>query len=316
MEEVTEKKSSYERINYSIRPSKAIERKMLCESFRKLDEFAALETYRYIGFGSTFFSDFILFHKNLGITNMISIEKDIENQERFEFNKPFNCIEMEFGLSKEVLPTIEWYYKSIIWLDYDTQINEDVLTDLNTIFSNIISGSIVVITCNAHYRPNQAYHVMKKNLNNRMPHYIKEDDCENWKAALRTRDIMYDEIVSVINTRNIPRRTGNKFVFQQLFNFHYSDGTRMITFGGIFFEEGEKERFEKCGFSRLPYIRTEKDPFYIEVPSLTIREIRNLDSQLPNENLADVMLPGVKSDDIRKYSENYRFFPTFSETDL
>ncbi|WP_135556456.1 O-methyltransferase [Paenibacillus cymbidii] len=315
MEGIIEKVSSYERINYSIRPSKAIERKMLCESFRKLDEFAALETYRYIGFGSTFFSDFILFHKNLGITNMISIEKDIENQERFEFNKPFNCIEMQFGLSQEILPTLQWDYKSIIWLDYDTQINEDVLTDVNTIFSNIISGSVVVFTCNAHYRPNQAYHVIKKSLNN-IPHYIKEDDCENWKAALVTRRIILDKIIETINTRNFPRRNGNKFVFQQLFNFHYSDGARMMTFGGIFYEEGEKERFEKCGFFRLPYIKIEESPFYIEVPSLTIREIRNLDAQLPNEDLANVVLPGVKHEDIRKYSENYRFFPTFSETDL
>ena len=83
---------TYEKINYSLRPAKSIERKMLGNAFRKLSDFGAVESYRYIGFGSTYFSDFILFHKALGIKHMISIERDRENEERFRFNCPFRCI--------------------------------------------------------------------------------------------------------------------------------------------------------------------------------------------------------------------------------
>ena len=58
---------SYEKINYSLRPAKCIERKMLCETFRRLSIFGKVETYSYIGFRCTFFSDFALFHKSLNI---------------------------------------------------------------------------------------------------------------------------------------------------------------------------------------------------------------------------------------------------------
>ena len=75
---------SYEEINYAIRPAKCIERKMLCEAFRKLSVFGDVKNYRYIGFGSPFFNDFYLFHKNLSINNMICIEKHEEDKERFE----------------------------------------------------------------------------------------------------------------------------------------------------------------------------------------------------------------------------------------
>jgi hypothetical protein len=60
---------SYEKINYSLRPAKSIERKMLCDAFRRLSAFGKVENYQYIGFGSTYFSDFSLFHKALGISN-------------------------------------------------------------------------------------------------------------------------------------------------------------------------------------------------------------------------------------------------------
>jgi len=308
-------KSSYERINYSIRPAKSIERKMLCESFRKLEEFAALETYRYIGFGSPFFSDFILVHRYLGITNMISIEKDADNKERFEFNKPFRCIQMEYGLSTEVLPELPWDYKSIVWLDYDGHVNLQVLEDLDTIFTNLMSGSIVVISVNVHYRPGQALNVMKKDLEDRMPNHLIDADLEGWNAAAAIRNIIKTQINDTIEIRNYPRANSNKFIFHQLYNFRYSDGARMLTFGGIFYELGEHGKFLKCGFDRLPYIRMGDEFYDIEVPSLTYKEIRDLDSQLPNE-LDKVKLPGVSNEDIIKYARNYRYFPTFSETEM
>ena len=67
--------SSYEQINYSLRPAKQIERKMLIEAFRNLTEFGDIGSYRYIGFGSIYFSDFNQVHKSLGITVCV---KDIE----------------------------------------------------------------------------------------------------------------------------------------------------------------------------------------------------------------------------------------------
>jgi hypothetical protein len=141
---------SYEKINYSLRPAKSIERKMLCDAFRRLSAFDKVENYQYIGFGSTYFSDFILFHRALGITKMISIEKDKENKERFMFNRPFRCVELEFGKSNEVLPKLNWDAKSILWLDYDDKLDNHVLSDVRFFCINASPGSVIVLSVNAH----------------------------------------------------------------------------------------------------------------------------------------------------------------------
>jgi len=66
------------KVNYVLRPAKNVERKMLCEAFQRLTNFASLREYRYIGFGSIFFSDFTLFHRNLGISDLIDIDWSLE----------------------------------------------------------------------------------------------------------------------------------------------------------------------------------------------------------------------------------------------
>lgn len=63
-------------INYSLRPRKNIERKILCDIIRSLSFFGRVDEYRYLGFGSFYYQDYILFHKEFSITQAISFEKD------------------------------------------------------------------------------------------------------------------------------------------------------------------------------------------------------------------------------------------------
>ena len=72
--------ASYDQINYYLRPSKHVERNMLAAAFMRLREFGSLEAYRYVGMGSVNFSDFVIFHRLLGVSPMISIEKDISRE--------------------------------------------------------------------------------------------------------------------------------------------------------------------------------------------------------------------------------------------
>lgn len=152
---------SSERINYRLRPAKHIERKMLAEAIRRLSEFGSLTSYRYIGFGSFYFADFSLFHKGLGISNMMSIEKDAKSRERFLFNKPFGCIDVRFGESSAVLPTLAWDVRSIVWLDYDGILDKNVLTDVRFFCGNAIGGSILVVSVNCQSDPTDAAPVEK-----------------------------------------------------------------------------------------------------------------------------------------------------------
>lgn len=316
---------SYEKINYTVRPAKAIERKMLGEAFHKLSAFARLETYRYIGFGSSYFSDFILYHKMLGIKNMISIEKDVENQERFIFNCPFGCIHLAFGESKEVLPTLKWDMKSIIWLDYDDPLDIDILGDIKFCCANIVPGSIIVFSVNSqpekfenvppNDRPPKRLELLKQKVGEENVPTDMTDGTKlsRWGLAAVCRRIILNEIFETLSKRNGTRE--NKLVFDQLFNFHYADGAKILTVGGIIYEEGQEHVVEQCGFKHLDFVKKADEPYVIEPPNLSFREIRHIDTFLPNKT--DEIIPhGVPPEDIRKYTEVYRYFPTFSEAEI
>ena len=86
---------SYRKINFSLRPAKGAERKMFVETVGRLLPFSILETYRYIGFGSPYFSDFSLVHRRLGISDMVCIEQQEEDSERFEFKPTIQVHRLE-----------------------------------------------------------------------------------------------------------------------------------------------------------------------------------------------------------------------------
>ena len=129
--------ASYRIIDYSLRPAKFAERKMLSEIFSRLKVFASLESYRYIGFGSIWFSDCILFHKALGVEDVISIEKEQAHKARFEFNKPYKGIRLMMGSAADVLPGLDWAHRSIVWLDYDDPLNPGILDDVRTVATSV-----------------------------------------------------------------------------------------------------------------------------------------------------------------------------------
>ena len=309
---------SYWRVNYALRPAKNIERKMFCEVFNRLVEFGRVDAYRYIGFGSTFFSDFSLFHKSLKISNNISLEREVEDKERFEFNKPYRCIKILLGESNEILPKLPWDVRTIIWLDYDEPLNQSILTDVAFVCSNIISGSILIITVDAE--PEEFRHRVKSLKENvgieKLPEEVSEPRLGDWGTAIFSRRIITNEINMTIRDRNGARQPGNKFIYKQLFNFHYADGNKMLTVGGLLYDEGQAEIVAKCGFENFHFVKKGEEAYEIKVPSLTLKEIRHIDKQLPCEDLHRIDVPSIPFNDIESYAQIYRYFPTFVDAEI
>lgn len=319
---------SYQKVNYALRPAKNIERKMICEALRQLSEFGLVETYRYIGFGSLYFSDFILFHKALNITSMISIEGETDSnlQKRFIFNRPFGCIDIRFGHSNSVLPTLDWNQDTIAWLDYDGKLDRCVLADVKTICSRAKEGSVLIVSVNAH----PGFEFEKDNSGEersrldrlkelvgeeKIPIDISNKNLSSWKTAEAFRRIINNEIDETLTNRNGGLLGAEKLRYKQIFNFHYNDGVNMLTVGGIFFNQETEHKVDNCAFERLPFTRLKEEAFKIEIPYLTYRELRNLDNHLPIKTHLP-KLDGVPDGDIRIYSEVYRFFPNFAEAEL
>lgn len=311
--------ASYREINYILRPAKSIERKMLGESFRCLSVFSSVDQYQYIGFGSTYFSDFYMFHKALNIRKMYSIERDTSNRKRFEFNRPFGCIEIHFGESNDVLPTMQWEdAKSIVWLDYDYKLNESVISDIKTVFSSACSGSVVVISVNAEPAPpGDRLNELVRNIGeNRIPVETDEKSFSKWNTAKIYRDVINNEIQETIVNRNGGLSSDEKMVYKQLFNFHYEDNAKMLTVGGILHSKNQEQEFNRCLISQLEFTKTDREPYLIKVPNFTHRELRYLDTKLPILNNSPVNLPGIPQSDIEAYTKIYRYFPMFAETEL
>jgi len=144
---MTTPQSSSRRVPYDLRPRKQVERRMMIYVFQLLAESGFhISTYRYVGFGAFFFVDFILFHRFLGITDLISIEHDENSKKRVLFNRPFKNIIVEFKSSSDYIPYMDRDKPHILWLDYDSPIASDQLADLETAVSIASAGSIVIAT--------------------------------------------------------------------------------------------------------------------------------------------------------------------------
>lgn len=312
---------SYRKINYAIRPAKNIQRKMIAEICACLRPFRRINSYRYIGFGSTFFSDFILFHRRFGFNNMISIEKEVADKDRFEFNKPLGGIRMHYGESSDIISRLEWRdIPTIVWLDYDTQIDVAKIEDIEYIVANVCAGSLIIITLRAVSRdisdsPNTTKRFAKLNerLASKLPHDINPIDTTESRFPKTLRRIINENVLRVLAERNAALSPENHLQFRQLMFFVYDDGTRMATIGGLIVEQGQSPIFDNCDFRSLEFYNEGDTPYEIRAPNLTFYEQRYLDSQIPDGSLT---LPGVPAEDVSDYVKVYRHFPKFVEAEL
>ncbi|WP_421810735.1 O-methyltransferase [Flagellimonas sp.] len=321
-------KNSFEKINYSLRPAKAVERKMISFALQRLIHFSKINLYQYVGFGSTFFQDHIRFHKDLGIDNLVSIEKS-GKKKRFDFNKPFNCIEMLFGKSTDMLPKIKWDKKTILWLDYDSTLRSEYLSDVQTFFRNAVSGSTFIISINID--PNSYGDSNKKRLEaiteklgeTKIPKGSTNVSFSKKNFNKTICRVIHNEIISTLTKRNGVLETEDQLLYKPIFNFRYADGALMLTVGGVIVSNSDIPKYENCAFGDISYVKEEFDSFDIEVPSLTRKEISFLNSQLPNgidingtylnKDIAAID-PLIPSEDVVKYSKIYNYFPVFIES--
>lgn len=312
---------SYRRVNYSLRLAKQIERKMLVETLSRLAPFAPVSTYRYVGMGSIYFADFALVHRALGINTMISIEEQVQDRPRIESNRPFACIRVLYGTSTDQLPYLDWSPLTIAWLDYDGRLDRNVLADTAWFFANAVPGSVYIATVNVQ-DPNPTPpattlgEITEAVGADRVPSGTTEKDLASWGLSDVCRRIIINEIQDTLNQRNGGEPKGLRLRFRQLFHFRYLDGARMLTVGGVLYQSNQDATLQRCQFGQLKYVRGGKEPYTIDVPNLTYREIRHLDTMLPGRRMRTKMALAIPRKDRRNYSKVYRYFPLFAETQL
>ncbi len=319
---------------------------MLAEVIRKLQPLTDSSEYRYVGFGSTFFADFVYFHRTLGIHKMVSIEyePDEGKQARFLFNRPYRDVKIKFGLSTAVLATLEWDLPVFLWLDYDYQLDRTVFDDINMFCSRAPSGSIIIVSVNTQFdkgkrdiedsaleitrEESELDEALDFTSSTKLSEFEKRIGRENVPIDANEGDftgrrfqklcwrILNSTIASGISTRNAGQNTPESLFYQQFFNVGYRDGAPMLTVGGIVCKQTDTARLKACGIATLPYVAEGEIPYTIRVPIMTLREVRYWETQIPEENWEKADRKGIPLQDLKKLAEIYRFFPHFSETEL
>lgn len=315
---------SFAKIDYSVRPAKYAERRMLSEIFRRVAPFDAPENYVYVGLGSVWFSDFVLFHRNHGVREMISIERATAAKSRVEANKPFRNIRMEFRTSSQVLPGLEWARRHFLWLDYDDQIDLDMLLDARTVASNATSGTVLSISvqCQKARQMNEAEQAggepsgLQRFITafgrERVAPDTLEDDLSGWRFAAYSRNMFKAEIEAALADRNVLLAERDRLTFHYICDFEYADGAKMTTLTGVFVSSAEFAKHRMCAFSKLDFLPSRGKVVRIKLPLLTNREVRHLERQLPKTASEQWDLGAIPKAQAKLFATFYRYFPNFA----
>ena len=310
---MSEPTQSYLKVHYELRPAKQVERRMLIDAFQLLSHTGfSIRDYQYTGMGSIYFVDFILVHRLLGISRMLSVEYDTTIKKRIEFNRPFGCVKTKIAPIGDVIPTLSKDLKHILWLDYDGVLRNSHLQDVSLAATYLPVGSILLVTVDVEPP--------------------KGDDPAEWREHFETEGAEYfdqtlkkkDFARSLLPRRNIDLiakaiqsgLSGRKEVeFLPLFNFLYQDGHEMLTVVGMIGSSTEKRLINGSPLAETNYYRKDldDDPCVIKVPRLTRKERLHLDEQMPCDDGWTPSEFELSADNVNAYRKIYTYCPSYAE---
>jgi hypothetical protein len=258
---------SFEKVNYLLRPRKQIERKIIIEILQELKPLMTnFNMHEYIGMGSIYYYDFILFHKFLNLENLISID-DKMTEKRFDFNKPYEFITFKNQNSTDFLSGREWEKNSILWMDYDLKIYE-VIEDFGILSSRCKENDILIFTIDSQC-----------DFSKEEEDLIFDNLIEYISPSLRHKKYLTSQLYPTL-IENIchnyfkERLLYEKVKFNKLFSFTYTDRAKMYTSGGIFSLPQNIPNLIN------PFIRKNNEIIDIDIPLITYKEKFYLDSKI------------------------------------
>lgn len=307
---------SGKKIDYEVRPNKFVERRMILASLARIIG-AMKKDYQYIGFGAYTFVDFKLFHRELQITRMYSIEGGANiSKRKILINKPFSCINMIYKKSTDALLDLDNNLEvpSIIWLDYDGALDKYMFIDIEIILKKIPTGSVFIMSCNKQLKKDgtsiYTNEEFRDEFGDLVPMDVAEHCCNDDNDHLTIQKMLSQKIQSTLEERK--KNSGNKYIFEQLYNFLYKDGAKMYTYGGILLEDGEN--IERLHLEDFDFINT-ATPYKIDVPQLTTNEEICLNKALFDDVKEKVLVKSgvVTEKEIEKYKKVYKYMASFHD---
>lgn len=310
---------SFEKVNYSIRPNKNVERKLMLETIERINERIPLDNHKYIGMGSLWFVDFIMMHRRLGLADLVSFERPTRAN-RARFNRPYACIRVDPRDFADYIDSAKQIRKPLIaWVDSDEKWNSPIVGQVITLAGLAPANSLIVLTLDAtipedadndaKYRAFRSVQKFDLTDNATAESFAPGSDLGHF-ADLLARSIL-DQLVRTVRLRGL--------VATELFNLFYRDSAPMITVG-ILVQESPPAIDTKW-LKRQQFWVGERT--VIEVPHLTPREKLSLDTQMGGKTKGGgrrlkgrISRIGIPADAIRSYRKFYKYYPVFLESEV
>jgi hypothetical protein len=275
--------------------------------------------YRYVGMGANRFYDFLLIHRYLGITKMISLEHDEIFYERAKFNAPYSFINVKKISSTDFIATDEKEEKSIYWLDYDGGISRQIISDINDYAAGTKLGDFLFMTVSGNAprvidRENNVSRLVW--LQDQLGAVAGEVTIEDVERATFP-DAVHKVLWASFKTAFAARTDG---VFFPLLQISYSDSMPMITFGGAFLAIGQALALKSKLTRHLPFLNlAECSKYEIRSLHLTDRERALFDIAVTSSNTRSsernkLKKLGFRDAEINSYKDLLRYLPRYVET--
>jgi hypothetical protein len=305
---------SYLKVPYDLRMAKQIERRMIVDALSRMSVAFNIKRYRYVGMGSIYFVDYIMFHKFLGMSDLVSVEYSEEIEKRIKFNRPFNCIKIEFGPIGDVVAALDKDQEHLVWLDYDDVMQEFMLLDVVTAATTLSRRSMLLMTVDAEPPVRDGTPAKwKRHFEKVGRGFVNRGRTTKGYAQSKLAEVNTEMLLAAVR-QGLSGRTGLRFI--PMFNFLYADGHLMLTIGGMIGNEQDERQLRSCDFSDAVYFRNSfsEAPYSVPLIRVTRKERFALDSAMPpSRNTWSPRDFELEEHIVREYREVYRYLPSYAE---
>jgi hypothetical protein len=307
-------------ISYDLRPAKQSERRILLDLLKIAGDCGLpIAEYRYIGMGANRFYDFLLIHKYLGLSRMISLEHDPVMYKRAVFNCPYSFIDVQKKTAADFIATDTFSISSIIWLDYDGGISPLITQDIASLSTKLKVGDFCFVTVFGG-PPGVLNRVSDSD---RLAWF--QDELGDVAADISLADVekasfpdaVHKVLIAAFLNAFSVRRDGKFVPFLQV---EYADSSPMITVGGGLLADGQAVAFKHRTQKALPFLNTEDTKLY-EIKSLYLTERERVlfdrATTWPNKRSSErnhLKKLGFKDQEMAAYKDLIRYLPRYVET--
>ena len=319
-------------IPYHLRPNKAVDRSLFVEYLRRVQRAKALDEHTYVGFGGPFLQDMEEFHRALPFRRLVSLESSSNVYARQKAHKTLRAVELEHMDSTSYISNSLPDDPLVFWLDYAEAAKVGVqIKEFEGLVSRLAEFDVVRVTVNANLstleppdppsKPSELADARFEKLVSR----VDLDYLPHGASAAQLKREVYP-LWLLHALRHAARRavSNSTLVFNDGLATCYADGKHaMLTFAGVLLERGQISKFVKqSGLEQWRfYLKRTGVPVDIDMPTLTKREVGQLNKMLPRRRgkiglrnclgYRTAKSNKAQAKQLESYRQLYRYYPRF-----